>query len=127
MSHKTSHELTTMEPEDRYDYALEQLLEHKTVWVLVNDQQQFVQMHYEQGEFSYLPIWPSKELAEHSIDGQADLTVKNIALSSFMQDVTPELTQNKIELGVFPGEDTSVWVCEAEDFKDELQDALDQN
>jgi len=45
MTVKTVQQLSTMEPEDRYDYTLEQLIEHSTVWVLVNAQQQFVQMH----------------------------------------------------------------------------------
>jgi len=127
MTVKTVQQLSTMEPEDRYDYTLEQLIEHSTVWVLVNAQQQFVQMHYEDDAFSYLPIWPSKALAEHSIADQHELKTKDIALKVFLDEVAPELSNNKVELGVFPGEDTSVWVCEAEDFKDEIQDALDQS
>ncbi|KZZ58992.1 MAG: DUF2750 domain-containing protein [Oleiphilaceae bacterium] len=124
MTKQSLEQLSAMEPEDRYDYTIEQILEHKQLWVLINAQQDFITINYEEDAFSYLPMWPSKEAAVAISEFDQEVTAIAIPVDTFIDDLAEELDQAKIEIGVFPGADTSVWVCDATDFKHEIKDAL---
>ena len=50
--------------EDRYDFFLSLVGEEREIWILINEEKQFLKIHSEEEGFEYLPVWPSSEFAE---------------------------------------------------------------
>ncbi|KZY59820.1 hypothetical protein A3742_11800 [Oleiphilus sp. HI0071] len=124
MSQENPQELYDLDCESRYEYSLIQIVEEREVWILINQNEEFLKIYSEDEEFEYLPVWPSESLAVFYAQGETDLEAKCLSLPKFLKDWVPGLTKDKLEIGVFPGLDATVWVTEAEDFKNDIQEEL---
>ena len=90
----------------------------------MNAESHFLKIFSEDGDFEYLPIWPSAELAQSYAKDSPELTPKCISLPEFLKKWVSGLQKDGLELGVFPGADSTVWITDADTFKQELQDEL---
>ncbi len=111
--------------EDRYDFFLSLVGEEREIWILINEEKQFLKIHSEEEGFEYLPVWPSSEFAEDYCEQANDgLSPKSIGLPEFFKKWVPGLQGDNLEVGVFPGADATVWIMEPAELKEDLQDEL---
>ncbi len=110
--------------EERYDYFLSQVGEEKEIWILVNSENQFLKISADDDGFEYLPIWPQSEFAINYCKNSKDLVPKSISLPEFLEKWVTGLKKDGLEVGVFPGSDTNLWVMEPSELKNDLQDEL---
>jgi len=123
----SSNELTDvleMNGEERYDYFLSAVLEERDVWILINADNRFLKLVSEQEGVAHVPVWPSAEFAAEYAKGSDDLTPKSISLPDFFKKWVPGLTKDKLEVGVFPGADGTLWITSPEELKRDLQEEM---
>jgi len=124
MSHDHLKSILGLTCEERYDYFLSKVGEEKEIWILVNEDRQFLKIYSEDEQFEYLPVWPESDFAlEYSKDAE-DLSPKNISLPEFFKKWIPGLKKDGLEIGVFPGLDSDVWITPPSDLHNDLQDEL---
>lgn len=124
MSRDELSNLLALSCEERFDYCVAQIVEEKEIWILINQDKQFLKIYSEDEAFEYLPIWSSRELAKQYSEDTANLEPKSISLPEFMKRWVPGLMKDNVEIGVFPGSDSTIWITDAEDFQKDLQDEL---
>lgn len=124
MSQENVQELYSLDCESRYDYTLSQVVEEREIWILINQNQEFLKIYSEDEAFEYLPIWPSEELAMFYAQDTDELEAKCLSLPEFLKNWVTGLQKDNLEIGVFPGLDSTVWVTEAGDFKNDIQEEL---
>ncbi|MBU6954581.1 MULTISPECIES: DUF2750 domain-containing protein [unclassified Hahella] len=112
--------------DERYDYSLMNMVDSKEVWILINDDNQFLKLFSEEEDFEYLPIWPAEEFArEYANDLGEKLTPKSIALPHFLNKWIPGLQQDGLHVNVFPAlMDDSSWIMPPDELRDELKNEL---
>ncbi|MEX2473925.1 DUF2750 domain-containing protein [Marinobacter sp.] len=113
-----------LDGEERYDYFLSQVGEEREVWILVNNENRFLKISSEDGEVEYLPVWPSADFATDYAKGDSTLSPRSLSLPDFFRKWVPGLTNDGLEVGVFPGLDKTLWITEPEELKRDLQDEL---
>lgn len=113
-----------MDCEERYDYFLSAVLEERDLWILINADEHFLKIFAEDDGFEYIPLWPSAELAQAYANQDSSLSPKKISLPEFMQKWVLGLSKDKLQVGVFPGTDGSIWLCEAKELEKDLKDEL---
>jgi len=125
MSTEHIQSLYELDCESRYDYSLTQFVEERDIWILINQDEQFLKIYSEDEAFEYLPVWPSEELALHYAADTQELQAIAISLPEFLKKWVTGLEKDQLEVGVFPGLDATVWVTSANDLKNDIQDELD--
>lgn len=110
--------------EDRYDYFLSVVGEEKEIWILANNDQQFLKIYAEDDGFEYLPVWPTEEFATNYCEDSQDLSPKSISLPEFFEKWVPGLMKDALEIGVLPGLDSDVWVTPPSELQKDLQEEL---
>jgi hypothetical protein len=110
--------------EERYDYFLSKVGEDKEIWILVNADNQFLKIYADDDDFEYLPIWPQSELAINYCKNSTELSPKSISLPEFLEKWVAGLKKDKLEIGVFPGLDSDIWITGPEELKKDLQEEL---
>ncbi|GLQ32725.1 DUF2750 domain-containing protein [Litoribrevibacter albus] len=111
--------------ESRYDYFLTVVGEEREIWILINDDNQFLKIFSEEEDFEYLPVWPTSDLAKDYLEASGEnLTPKSISLPEFLNRWVSGLQNDGLEVGVFPGADKSVWIIEPSELKSDIQDEL---
>lgn len=123
MSEQPTDNFASMDCESRYDFFLSVVGEERDIWILINQDNQFLKIFSEDEGIEYLPIWPTAELAS-DYNSEGDLTPKAIALPEFLNKWVKGLTADGFDVGVFPGEDKSVWMTSPEELKADLQEEL---
>jgi hypothetical protein len=124
MSSDPLEQVLEMNGEERYDYFLNEVLEEREIWILVNGDNHFLKLESEDEDVAYLPVWPSAVFAAAYGNDSDDLSPKSISLPDFFKKWVPGLTKDGLEIGVFPGADDTLWITEAEELKRDLQDEL---
>ncbi|MDX1819248.1 MAG: DUF2750 domain-containing protein [Marinobacter sp.] len=124
MSSEPLTQVLELDGEGRYDYFLNEVLEEREVWILVNADNRFLKIVSEEDGVAYLPVWPSEAFAADYAAGSGDLSPKSISMPDFFRKWVPGLTRDGLEVGVFPGVDGTLWITEAEDLKRDLQDDM---
>lgn len=117
-------QILEMDGEGRYDYFLNQVLEEREIWILVNADNRFLKIVSEEDGVAYLPVWPSEAFAAGYASGSDDLSPKSISMPDFFRKWVPGLTRDGLEVGVFPGVDDTLWITGAEELKRDLQDDM---
>lgn len=111
--------------EARFDYFIEQVADHGDIWILVNDQDEFLKIYSEEDEFEYLPVWPHEALAiEYARTSEVALKPKSLTLVQFYTRWVPGLTKDGMEVGVFPTKDKIVWIMPPAELKADLQEEV---
>lgn len=125
MSDEQSLDASELDCESRYDYFLSMVGEEREIWILINDDNQFLKIFSEEEDFEYLPVWPTSETAKDYAEANGEtLAPKSIALPEFLNRWISGLQNDGLEVGVFPGTDKSVWVIEPAELKSDIQDEL---
>lgn len=110
--------------EERFDFFLDQVVEEKEIWILVNDENQFLKLYSEEDGLEYLPVWPRAEFAADYSSDTDDLQPKSVPLPQFLKKWVSGLTKDGLEIGVFPGADDTLWVTGPAELESDLQEAL---
>jgi len=124
MSSSQLEQILDMNGEERYDYFLSVVLEEREIWILVNGENRFLKIVSEEDGVAYLPVWPSEEFAAGYAQGSDGLSPKSLSLPDFFRKWVPGLTKDGLEVGVFPGADSTLWITEPEELKRDLQEEM---
>ena len=124
MSNDDMQAIQSLGGEERYDYFLTQVGEERELWILINNQNQFLKIFSEDDGQEHLPVWPDEASAATYAQSAGDLKPKAIALPDFFRKWVPGLSGDGLEVGVFPGEDGTVWLLPPEELKRDLQDEM---
>ena len=124
MSNNPLTRILEMDGEERYDYFLDAVVEEREVWILVNADNHFLKIVSEEDGVSYLPVWPGEAFAADYAKGPGDLSPKGIALPDFFKKWVPGLTKDGLEVGVFPGAQSELWITAPEELQRDLQEVL---
>lgn len=124
MSDNELKSILELDCEERYDYFLSVVGEEKEIWILVNNEKQFLKIYAEDDGFEYLPVWPSLEFATDYAKNAEELEAKSISLPEFFEKWVPGLMKDSLEIGVLPGLDSDVWVTPPSELKKDLQEEL---
>ncbi|BES73161.1 DUF2750 domain-containing protein [Marinobacter nanhaiticus D15-8W] len=124
MSSEPLETILELDGEERFDYFLDNVLEEREIWILVNQDNHFLKIVSEDDGIAYLPVWPSAAFAAKYAEGADGLTPRNLSLPEFFKKWVPGLQKDGLEVGVFPGTDDTLWITPAADLKNDLQDEL---
>ena len=120
-----SNNITTLPSEDRYDYFLTLVAEERELWILVNEQEEFLKLHSDELNLEALPVWPSAAFANEYAQGASEvLTAKSIALPQFFMKWVAGLQGDGLQVNVFPNQTDDAWVITPKELKAELQDVI---
>lgn len=115
----------TLKEEERYEFFLDVVAQEREIWILVNDQQEFLKKASDDSGDEVLPVWPDEALAlDYSKATEQTLAPKSISLPDFFMKWVPGLESDNLSVGVFPGPEEDVWVMTPAELKSDLQDAL---
>lgn len=105
--------------EERYDYALQRLVELKEVWSL-RDAEGGVLMSTEDEEC--MPIWPDEAFAKTWLtDDWAECEPFSISLDAWLQRWLPGMQTDEINVAVFPGADEDGLILRPKTLREALQ------
>jgi hypothetical protein len=124
MSNEALAEILGLDGEERYDFFLSQVAEEREIWILINNDRQFLKISSDDEGVEYLPVWPASDFAVDYAAGTDELVPLSISLPDFFRKWVPGLTKDGLEVGVFPGLDKTLWITEPEELKRDLQDAM---
>jgi len=124
MNNNALTQILELDGEERYDYFLDAVVEERELWILVNADNHFLKIVSEEDGVSYLPVWPSDAFASHYAEGAAELSPKAISLPDFFKKWVPGLTRDGLDVGVFPGAQSELWITQPEELKQDLQEVL---
>jgi hypothetical protein len=121
----TTEELFELDCESRYDYFLDKVADERELWILVNEEQQFLKIYVEDGDMEYLPVWPDAECAARYQSGSdKSLKPSPVSLPEFYKKWVPGLSGDSLDVGVFPADDGVVWLLKPEELKKDLDEVL---
>ena len=127
MKELTPTELSTvnnMSAEQRYDYFISALLEHKKVWGLSGDGGWLVLPDEDEEQ---LPVWPHAQLAQAwAMDDFADCQPKPITLEDWLNKWLPGMIEDGLLVAVCPGTDNDSISVAADELLDELRQSGDE-
>lgn len=115
--------LSKMLPEQRFDYAIEQMIERKTLWGLFGENG-WLMLKAE--DDACVPVWPHKEFAEAWVkDDFPDCQAKQIEFSDWFGQWLPGMKNNGTLVLVFPlGDDEEGIMLEAQEMLDCIEEDL---
>ena len=116
-------EVEELDCESRYEVFIELVSEERDIWILVNDDNEFLTNHSENNETKYLPVWPNSDFATRYSDNcNEKLTPKSISVPQFFSKWVSGLEGDGLQVGVFPISGVDVWIMEPSEFKSDLQE-----
>jgi hypothetical protein len=115
--------LSKMLPEQRFDYAIEQMIERKYVWGLFGENG-WLMLKAE--DDACVPIWPHEELAAAWVkDEFPDCQPKQIEFSAWLGQWLPGMKNNGTLVLVFPlGDDEEGIMLEAQEMLECIEEDL---
>lgn len=117
--HHTISTLKQLDSEQRYLYFIEQVVLHKEVWIL-SDEQGCVMLNTE--EEACVPVWPSLESAQMWATSEwQHCQAQSIDLKSWQLRWTPGLEEDGFYVVVFPIESQEGSVIEAHELEADLR------
>ncbi|MCL1095710.1 DUF2750 domain-containing protein [Shewanella kaireitica] len=100
---KSLKQITEMTPESRYDYLVEQVKEHKTLWSL-QDLDGCVMLTTDDEDC--IPMWPTEEAAAlWAVDDWKDCQALAIPLDEWLERWVPGMQDDDLFVAVFPVQD----------------------
>ncbi len=111
-------ELESFASQQRYDYLIKEVHKQAQVWILA-DKNGPVLLNNEGTDC--VPIWPHEECIESWIEGDwADCRPKAIELSVWLERWTTGLTEDGIDVAIFPNLEEEGLVITAAEFEEDL-------
>lgn len=125
MSDSSLEEIIKLGCEERYEIFLDMVADEREIWILVNDDKEFLKIYSEENNIEFLPIWPHSDFTRIYCEGaQIKLQAKCLSVPEFFAKWVPGLEADDIQVGVFPNSGSDVWIMEATELKSELQDVF---
>lgn len=116
-------EVENLDCESRYEVFIGLVAEERDIWILINEENEFLTNHLEDNETKYLPVWPSPELAlRYCKKTDEKLTPKSISVPQFFSKWVSGLEGDDLQVGVFPISGMDVWIMEPSEIKSDLQE-----
>lgn len=116
-------DIEKMDCEGRYEVFLGLVANEREIWVLINDNNEFLKIHSEDEDIEYLPVWPHADFVASYLQGSDEkLIAKNISVPEFFAKWIPGLDRDGLKVGVFPMKDIDVWILDPHELKSDLQD-----
>lgn len=91
---------------------------------LCSDDQGYLLYNYDKSGHECLCVWPAKEYASLIINKTDEKYLKNIEIHQFLHDCINDLTDNNINILVFPNQELSGALMTAESFKNMMEEEL---
>lgn len=111
--------------EERFEFFLAMVADAREVWILINEQKEFLKIHSPDDGIEYLPVFPHAYFAqEYSKTSQEKLTAKSIPLPEFLAKWVSGMERDGLDVGVFPISGSDVWLMEAAELKADIQAEL---
>lgn len=118
-------DIEKMDCESRYEIFLSLVADEREIWVLINDDNEFLKIQPDDETIEYLPVWPHSDFARSYMESSAEkLCAKSISVPEFFARWVPGLDGDGLNVGVFPVKNHDVWVLEPHELKNELQDVF---
>ncbi|MDU0353881.1 DUF2750 domain-containing protein [Paraglaciecola aquimarina] len=106
-------------PEQRLRYLLQEIVQHKQIWILIDDDG-CVMLNTEDEDCA--PVWPSEAYAQAWATGEwADCQPKAIDLKTWHAKWTQGLEDDDVAIAVFPSEDEEGLVISAQELDFEIR------
>jgi len=116
-------EVEKLNCEDRYDMFLSIVAEERDVWVLVNENMEFLKIHSEEYDIEYLPVWPHPDFSQYYSNSASEkLSPKCVSVPEFFAKWIPGLEGDGLKVGVFPNTGADIWIMEPSEVKNDLQE-----
>ena len=104
--------------EQRLRYSLEKIIEHQTLWILI-DEHGSVMLNTDDEDC--VPVWPLKEFAEAWATGEwQNCQAEAISFAKWKSRWTPGLIEDDLSLVIFPNEQEEGLVLFPDEFEQEL-------
>lgn len=124
MNDSSFEKILEMDCEGRYEIFLDMVSDERDIWIVLNDQGEFLKIFSEDDGVEYLPVWPHSDFAGTYCDNENGLEVKCISVPEFFSRWVPGLERDKLMVGVFPKLAEDVWMAEPSELKSDLQDVF---
>ncbi len=126
MNDSSFDEIVTLDCEARYEIFLDMVAEEREIWILVNEDKQFLKIYSKEDESEFLPVWPHADFTRaYSSDTSEKLSPKCISVPEFFSKWVSGLEGDELKVGVFPNSGSDVWVMAPSELKSDLQDEFD--
>ncbi len=123
MNDSSFEEIIKLSCEERYEIFLGMVAEERDVWILVNEDKQFLKIYSEEDDSEFIPVWPHSDFTNVYSKGAAEkLTPRCISVAEFFARWVPGLENDGLRIGVFPNSGSDVWVMEPSELKSDLQE-----
>jgi len=111
-----------MSDSDRFAFLINNIIEHKEVWLLEAEDASFAMFEDNEGR-SFIPIWPGKEFAEQFANDDWDgYVAERMGLGEFLEWMQ-ELKEDEIMIGAFPYLDQKAMAVDPIDMKNQILQA----
>lgn len=109
--------------ESRYEVFIDLVSKERDIWILVNEENEFLTNHSGDHETKYLPVWPNSDFAQRYSESTGEnLTPKSISVPQFFSKWVSGLEGDGLQVGVFPISGVDVWIMEPSEIKSDLQE-----
>lgn len=116
-------QIEKMDCESRYEFFLTMVADDRDIWVLVNDNKEFLKIYSEEYDIEYLPVWPHSDFTDYYTKRSTEkLIPKCISVPEFFAKWIPGLERDGLTICVFPNASSEVWIMEPSEVKHDLQD-----
>ncbi|HEY7771922.1 MAG TPA: DUF2750 domain-containing protein [Marinagarivorans sp.] len=117
--------ISQLEGVERYECFLDLVAEARELWILVNENNEFLKVNADDTAQEVVPVWPHEDFAKAYAAANSDgLIAMGIALPQFFMKWVPGLEQDGLSVGVFPGPDADIWIMPPSELKADLQDSF---
>ncbi|WP_102107312.1 DUF2750 domain-containing protein [Oceaniglobus roseus] len=118
-------EVLSLDPEDRYWYAVARIAAAGRMWVISGEEGVLMPLSPE--GFEYLPVWPHRALAQAMADlNHSGAMAAEMTLDEFRAGWLHDLADAGLRIGICPGADGAFWDCGAEEFDTTLEEERSQ-
>lgn len=107
-------------PEERYAYLINKIMETNELWLLQATDGMFAMIEDDNEQF-YVPVWPEKEYAEMHVNNEWEEYEATVMSVKELMKWVPELKQDKVFIGAFPGADYSIVPIDPQQFIDHIR------
>ncbi|WP_153914852.1 DUF2750 domain-containing protein [Shewanella sp. TC10] len=111
--------------EERNEHFIGKVADWEQLWAVKNSDGWLVPVT--EDNLEYFPVWPHPEYAQKVADEHfPGHEATEISLEEFTNHWLPTFKKDNVKVGVFPNKEWSLWVMEATDLLECLEDECEQ-
>ncbi len=108
--------------DQRYDYFLKKVTDWGELWILINDERQFLKLYSEDDDIEYLPIWPHADFAADYAEKDGEqLQPEKLDLDTFFERWIPGLKGDNLCVNIFPTLDQTVLIMKPSELAEDIE------